>query len=89
MRFGAEGMTDKWSYYGNSYLRLLESSLKAGNSMTIYTLSESERELVSDTIQKLDKLMKCIGVELRCRTTNGKASGEKKFSLSVSKEMST
>ncbi len=81
-------MNRKWSSYGNSYLRLLESSLKAGNCMTIYTLSESERLLVSETIQKLDKLMSSTGVKITKVTTSGE-DGTTKFSLSVSKEMSS
>ncbi len=45
-----------WSS-GNSYLRLLSSSLKEDKRMTISMLSVSELQLVSEAIQILDKRM--------------------------------
>ncbi len=82
-------MTKSWPS-GNSYLRLLSSGLQnPSQSMTIYTLSEREQLLVSQAIQQYVKHMTSIGVEVLSHMTNGKESGEKKFSLSVSREMST
>ncbi len=78
-----------WSQ-GNSYLRLVSSlHLEPHKRMTIYTLSEQEQQLVSEAIQQFAKRMSSIGVEVQSHMTNGKANGEKKFSLSVSKEMSS
>ncbi len=79
----------KWPQ-GNSYLRLLSSLQQEPlKRMTIFTHSEQEQQLVSEAIQVFARRMKCIGVELQILMTSGKASGEKKFSLSVLKEMST
>ncbi len=85
MRGGNKGMTD-WSSYGNSYLRLLDSSLKAGNTTTIYTLSVAEQQLVSEAIRIFVKHMSSIGVKITTTTTSGN-DGTTKYSLSVSKEM--
>jgi len=74
---------------GNSYLRLLSTSLREPRtSMTIHTLSEPERLLVLDTIQLYVKRMNSIGVRITTTMTSGRG-GTTKFSLSVSKEMSS
>ncbi len=79
-------MIKKW-LSGNSYLRLLDSSVKPNSSMTIYTLSEQEQQLVSEAIQIFVKHMNSIGVKTTSRMTSGN-DGTTKFLLSVSKEMS-
>ncbi len=79
-------MNKTW-HSGNSYLRLLSSlPEEPGKRMTIYTLSESERRLVSEEIQMFEKRMSTIGVKITTITTNTN-DGTTKFALSVSKEM--
>ncbi len=61
-------MNDRWSSYGNSYLRHLELLPKSKNKLTISTLSLQELQLVLEQILMFDQRMKFTREKLECHT---------------------